>query len=121
MSKNNQINSDKNGIEAEKLYSEENTIIKREPQKSKTFENEEIKNSNFTKEISLDKYNFEKYPKLSNSQRILEKIQNKYKKLNSDKIPCYQTFKNKNIKMNIKSERERFNKNKKNFQKKIII
>ena len=118
MSKNNQINSDKNGIEAEKLYSEENTIIKREPQKSKTFENEEIKNSNFTKEISLYKYNFEKYPKLSNSQRILEKIQNKYKKLNSDKIPCYQTFKNKNIKMNIKSERERFNKIKKKFSEK---
>ena len=111
MSKNNQINSDKNGIEAEKLSSEENTIIRRDPQKSKTFENEEIKNSNFTKEMSLDKYNFEKYPKLSNSQRILEKIQNKYKKLNSDKISGYQPFKNRNI----KSERERFNKIQKKF------
>ena len=111
MSKNNQINSDINGIEAEKLSSEENTIIKRDPQKSKTFENEEIKNSNFTKEMSLDKNNFEKYPKLSNSQRILEKIQNKYKKLNSDKISGYQPFKNRNI----KSERERFNKIQKKF------
>ena len=36
MSKNIQINTDKNGIEAEKLSSEENTI-KRRPKKIKNF------------------------------------------------------------------------------------
>ena len=118
MSKNIQINTDKNGIEAEKLSSEENTIIKKDPKKSKTFENEEIKNSNFAKEISLDNYNFEKNPKLSNSQRILEKSKNKYKKLNSDKIQGYNSLKNNNLKFNCKSELERFNKIKKKLSEK---
>ena len=118
MSKNNQINTDKNGIEAEKLSSEENTIIKKDPKKSKTFENEEIKNSNFAKEISSDNYNFEKNPKLSNSQRILEKSKNKYKKLNSDKIQGYNSLKNSNLKFNCKSELERFNKIKKKLSEK---
>ena len=118
MSKNIQINTDKNGIEAEKLSSEENTIIKKDPKKSKTFENEEIKNSNFAKEISLDNYNFEKNPKLSNSQRILEKSKNKYKKLNSDKIQGYNSLKNSNLKFNCKSELERFNKIKKKLSEK---
>ena len=118
MSKNIQINTDKNGIEAEKLSSEENTIIKKDPKKSKTFENEEIKNSNFAKEISSDNYNFEKNPKLSNSQRILEKSKNKYKKLNSDKIQGYNSLKNSNLKFNCKSELERFNKIKKKLSEK---
>ena len=118
MSKNIQINTDKNGIEAEKLSSEENTIIKKDPKKSKTFENEEIKNSNFAKEISSDNYNFEKNPKLSNSQRILEKSKNKYKKLNSDKIQGYNSLKNNNLKFNCKSELERFNKIKKKLSEK---
>ena len=118
MSKNIQINTDKNGIEAEKLSSEENTIIKKDPKKSKTFENEEIKNSNFAKEISSDNYNFEKNPKLSNSQRILEKSKNKYKKLNSDKIQGYNSLKNSNLKLNCKSELERFNKIKKKLSEK---
>ena len=118
MSKNIQINIDKNGIEAEKLSSEENTIIKKDPKKSKTFENEEIKNSNFAKEISSDNYNFEKNPKLSNSQRILEKSKNKYKKLNSDKIQGYNSLKNNNLKFNCKSELERFNKIKKKLSEK---
>ena len=118
MSKNIQINIDKNGIEAEKLSSEENTIIKKDPKKSKTFENEEIKNSNFAKEISSDNYNFEKNPKLSNSQRILEKSKNKYKKLNSDKIQGYNSLKNSNLKLNCKSELERFNKIKKKLSEK---
>ena len=118
MSKNIQINTDKNGIEAEKLSSEENTIIKKDPKKSKTFENEEIKNSNFAKEISSDNYNFEKNQKLSNSQRILEKSKNKYKKLNSDKIQGYNSLKNSNLKFNCKSELERFNKIKKKLSEK---
>ena len=109
MSKNNQINLGKNGIEIEKLSSEENTIIKKDFPKSKTPEKEEVKNSSFLKENSLDNYNSEKHRKLSNTQKILEKIENKYKKLNSECIRGYPSFKKNIIKLSTNSEQERYN------------
>ena len=108
MSKNNQINLGKNGIEIEKLSSEENTINQKDFPKSKTPE-KEVKNSSFLKENSLDNYNSEKHRKLSNTQKILEKIENKYKKLNSECIRGYPSFKKNIIKLSTNSEQERYN------------
>ena len=109
MSKNNQINFGKNGIEIEKLSSEENTINQKDFPKSKTPEKEEVKNSSFLKENNLDNYNSEKHRKLSNTQKILEKIENKYKKLNSECIRGYPSFKKNIIKLSTNSEQERYN------------
>ena len=109
MSKNNQIYFGKHGIETEKLSSEESTINKKDFRKSKTPEKEEVKNSSFLKQNSLDNYNSEKHHKLSNTQRILEKIENKYKKLNSEFIRGYPSFKKNIIKISTNSEQERYN------------
>ena len=106
MSKFNQINLGKNGIESEKLTSENNTINKIAFPKSTISQKEDL---NF---INNKGNNFQK---LSHSQRVFKEFNNKYRKFNSDFMNGFISPKKENIKYSINSEQERFYK----FQKKF--
>ena len=103
MSKLSEINLNKNGMEKEKIESENQNSNKDHLLKAKSSIKE---NSN-----NLNNSNDEKLSKLLNTKKVIKSEQNKFNKFNSDFICDNFTLKkNPNIQRKINSEEERFKK-----------
>ena len=112
MSNNYQINGSekKKEIEIAKSPSIKNNFAS---PNSEFLNNKGLKNSNYMQENKYTTENIEMKFKSINSQRIPNKIQINYKKINSFNLTGNHTLKNEQIKLSVNSEQERYNRIKK--------
>ena len=112
MSNNYQINGSekKNEIDIAKSPSIKNNFAS---PNSEIINNKGLKNSNYMQENKYTTENIEMKFKSINSQRIPNKIQINYKKINSFNLTGNHTLKNEQIKLSVNSEQERYNRIKK--------
>ena len=101
-------------IETEKISSELKTLNNNNLLRAISSIKEEVKNSSFFKESSLNNSKEEKQFKLSNAKRVIKSEQNKFNQLYSENICGNFTLKKEsNILKKFNSEEERFKKIKK--------
>ena len=112
MSNNYQINGSekKKEIEIAKSPSIKNNFAS---PNSEFLNNKGLKNSNYMQENKYTTENIEMKFKSINSQRIPNKIQINYKKINSFNLTGNHSLKNEQIKLSVNSEQERYNRIKK--------